>query len=34
VLHGLEHPAHVAADLVRAVAVDDPCNSAHSRPLP
>ena len=29
VLHGLEHPGHVAPDLVGAVLVDDPRNSAH-----
>jgi hypothetical protein len=29
VLHGLEHPGHVAPDLMGAVPVDDPCNSAH-----
>jgi hypothetical protein len=28
-LHGLQHPGHLAPDVVRAVPVDDPCDPAH-----
>jgi hypothetical protein len=33
VLHRLEHAGHVPADVLRAVPIDDSCNSAHTASL-